>query len=588
MPIARKLERDAGCIAGVSAQRPVTCAACRNTPVGSCCGRLAWPQLGWSPEVWLTACGGPSPSAAPPARTAPATTAAATATVGSEPAAKPPPATIQPTQQSAAGTPKKGGILKIALNQEANTIDPHKMRDIAGTQIKGMVYSQLMKYGRDLQIQPDLAERWENPDSTTYVFHLRNGVKFHDGADLTANDVVASYERLLDPSIGAPVYVFLKGIASVTARDPTTVVFKLGGPQSTLISAIALSGQYVAQKAKIQANADFETDLVGTGPFKFVSRTPGVETKLERNPAYFVQSQPYLDGISYRPIFDDSARMNALRSGDVDLATYVTWAAMSEFNQYPQLALQSQTAGGYVQLDLRLDKPPLDNVKVRQAISYAIDREALIKTATSGRGQACFGGPIPPWMWAYDKDLENLYKYDPDKAKQLLQEAGAQGATVEITTWPTDTELFGRPSVVVATYLKQAGLNTVLKPVSNAEWAQTRVDGAYQVLVNGNLYSIPDPDFVGTLWENGSTITKANRFSDPQIDAWLQQARTISDQSQRKALYDQVQARAMEQVPTVFLFYREQGDGTQKDVQGYQFLGSSGAFNTLPETWLDR
>jgi peptide/nickel transport system substrate-binding protein len=541
----------------------------------------------------LAACGGaatpavPAPTSAPPtvgaatsAPAAPATTPAAAAAVASTPASAATTAASRPV--------KKGGTLKIALNQEANTVDPHKSRDIAGTHIKGMVYSQLLKYGRDLQVQPDLAERYDNPDPTTYVFHLRQGVMFHDGAPLTADDVVASYERLLDPSIGAPVYVFIKNIASVSAPDAATVEFKLNGPQATFIPAMALAGQYIAQKKKIQANVDFESDLVGTGPFKFVSRSPGVETKVERNPSYFVQGLPYLDGISYRPIFDDSARMNALKSGDADLATYVTWAAMSEFDQYPQLALQSQKAGGYVELDLRVDQPPLDNPKVRQAISYAIDRDALIKTATSGRGEPCFGGPIPSWMWAHDADLENLYRYDPNKAKQLLQDAGAQGATIEFTTWPTDTELFGRPSVVVAQYLKQVGLNAVLKPVPNAEWAQARAEGTYQALVNGNLYSIPDPDFVGTLWEKGSNITKANRFSDPQIDSWLQQARTLGDQNQRKALYDQIQARAMDQVPTVFLFYREQGDGTQKDVQGYQFLGNPGAFNMLPETWLDR
>jgi peptide/nickel transport system substrate-binding protein len=542
----------------------------------------------------LAACGGAGTPVAPAPTTGPATVAAPTSAPAAPAAATGAAAAPASAPTAAAAgatstkTPKRGGILKIALNQEANTVDPHKSRDIAGTHIKGMVYSQLLKYGRDLQIQPDLAERYDNPDPTTFVFSLRKGVKFHDGSDLTADDVVASYERLLDPSIGSPVYVFLKGIDKVTARDPNTVEFKLSGPQATFIPALALAGNYIAQKRKIEAKVDFETDLVGTGPFKFTSRTPAVETRVERNPNYFVQGQPYLDGISYRPIFDDPARMNALKSGDVDLATYVTWAAMSQFDQTPQLTLQSQKAGGYVQIDLRVDQAPLDNPKLRQAISYAIDRDALIKTATSGRGEACFGGPIPSWMWAYDKDLENLYRYDPNKAKQLIQEAGAQGATIELTTWPTDTELFGRPSVVVATYLKQVGLNAVLKPVSNAEWAQARAEGTYQALVNGNLYSIPDPDFVGTIWEKGSNITKANRFSDPEIDGWLQQARTLTDQAQRKALYDKVQAKALDQVPTIILFYREQGDGTHKDIQGYQFLGNPGAFNMLPETWLDR
>ncbi|HEV7666054.1 MAG TPA: ABC transporter substrate-binding protein, partial [Chloroflexota bacterium] len=364
----------------------------------------------------LAACGSPAPQAASAPTTAPAT-APTVAPVAAAPTSAPASA-AKPTAASSAATapsgktPKRGGVLKIALNQEANTVDPHKSRDIAGTHIKGMIYSQLVKYGRDLQIQPDLAERYDNPDPLTYVFTLRQGVKFHDGADLTVDDVIASYERLLDPSIGAPVYTFIKGIDTMTARDANTVEFKIKAPQANFLASMALAGNFIAQKQKIKANADFETDLVGTGPFKFVSRTPGVETKVERNPNYFMPGLPYLDGIAYRPVFDDPARMNALKSGDVDLSTYITWAAMGDIEQSSSLTLQSQKAGGYVELDLRVDRAPLDNPKLRQAINYAIDRDALIKTATSGRGQPCYGGPIPPWMPAYNKDLENLYRFD--------------------------------------------------------------------------------------------------------------------------------------------------------------------------------
>jgi peptide/nickel transport system substrate-binding protein len=226
----------------------------------------------------LAACGSPAPQTSPPATTAPAAIAPAARTTAPATGAAAP--TSAPAAAVAAGgkTPKRGGILKIALNQEANTVDPHKSRDIAGTHIKGMIYSQLIKYGRDLQIQPDLAERHEMVDPTTYVFYLRKGVKFHDGADLTTDDVIASYERLLTPSIGSPVYVFIKSIDKITARDPNTLEFKLKTPQANFIESMALSGNFIAQKQKITAGVDFETDLVGTGPFKFTSRTPGVET----------------------------------------------------------------------------------------------------------------------------------------------------------------------------------------------------------------------------------------------------------------------------------------------------------------------
>jgi peptide/nickel transport system substrate-binding protein len=527
-------------------------------------------SVGLVAEGLLTTCRSPTPPAAPPATTAPATTAAPTANAGSAPLAKPTVPASEPTQQPAAGTPKQGGILKIALNQEANTVDPHKQRDIAGTHIKGMVYSQLIKYGRDLEIQPDLAERWENPDSATYVFHLRRGVKFHDGADLTADDVVASYERLLDPSIGAPVYVFIKNISSVTARDPNTVVFKLGGPQATFIPALALAGQYIAQKAKVQANANFETDLVGTGPFRFVSRTPGVETKLERNLRYFVQSRPFLDGLSYRPIFDDSARMNALRSGDVDLATYVTWAAMSEFNQYPQLALHSQTAGGYVQLDLRVDQPPLDNVKVRQAMSYAINYDQIIQELIQGKGRR-LRGPLAFGMEGYDENLKG-YDYDPAKAKQLLADAGL-GSGFDLTLTYSSQGAPGADDVAQAAQsnLGDVGIRVKIEKVAEPT-RRERIDKSDFVWsVGGWTPPLPTPPWTMDKWylSDNRGLNRAF-YSNPKVDELVKQAPTILDAQKRIDTYRQAQNIMVDEAPYILFYQANQILGMRDNIQGFE------------------
>jgi peptide/nickel transport system substrate-binding protein len=556
----------------------------------------------------LAACGAqPTAPAAPPTSAAPkpteaakpaapaaAPTQAAPAALQPTPkpvvtaAAAPPTSAVAPTAVAADKPVKRGGILKMGINQESATIDPHKSRDIAGTQIKGLVYSQLLKYYKGRQLVPDLADKYETVDETTYVFTLKKGIKFHDGADLTSADVKASYDRILDPATGAVVYPFLKNIQSVTPKDDFTIEFKLNSPQATFLAAMGLTGNYIAQKKKIEANVNFEEDVVGTGPFKFKSRTIQVESQVEKNPNYFMPDRPYLDGVILRPIFDDAARMNALYAGDVDIVTYVNWASMGQVEQNPKYILQSNKEDGFVMIEFRVDQPPFDNVKLRQAISHGIDRDAIIKTATSGRGKPCYGGIIPSWMWGYSKELEETYKYNPDKAKQLVKEAGAEGKKIELTTWPPDTELFGRPSVIVANQLKQIGLEITLRPQATAEWSATRASGAYQMFTDGNLYSVPDPDFLSEYVGTGGRIPNANKFSDKEIDGWLDEARKISDQAKRIPLYTNVQKKMLDLVPIAFLFYREQGEATQADVKGYDYLGSLGANNALLETWLDR
>lgn len=481
-----------------------------------------------------------------------------------------------------------GGTLTVGLNQESVTIDPHLSRDAAGSQIKGLIYSQLIKYYYDREIVPDLAESYEAVDDLTYVFTLRQGVLFSDGAELTSADVVASYERILDPDAGAYMFPFLTPLESVTAPDPYTVEFKLSTPFTAFIPTLALPGNSIAQKAKIDAGVDFQTDVVGSGPFMLASRTEGVETRLVKNPQYFLEGLPYLDEIVFRPIFDDPARMNALFSGDVDLITYVNWATMGRIADDPQYILQSNPADGFVMIEFRVDQPPFDDVRLRQAVSHAINRDAIIATATSGRGAANSGGLIPPWMAGYDPSLGEKYGYNPERARELIQEAGAEGLEIEYTSWPPDTELFGRPSVVVANQLQEVGLNVTLRPQPVAEWQQTRAEGTYQMFMDGNLYSLGDPDFLTAYLQTGARIPTANRFSDAEIDAWLDEARGMPDGEERLAIYNQIEARALDLMPVCPLFYREQGEASQNFVQGHQYIGSLGYTNTLLETWLDR
>lgn len=528
----------------------------------------------------LAACGGDSEPAGTEAPAGGSSTTPAS-TSGGQTAA---------TTAGGAGEPKRGGTLKMTINTEARTLDPHGSRNIAGNQIKTLIYSQLLKYYYDREVVPDLAEEYEaSDDGTSYVFTLRQGVKFHDGAALTAEDVKASYERILNPEVGSRVFVHLRGIEEVIARDDVTVEFRLKEPQSSFIRAVALPDNCIAQKKKIDAQVDFETDVVGTGPFKLASRSIDVATTLERNPDYFLSDLPYLDGVEFRPLEEDSARMNTLFSGDADIVTYINWATMNEIEQNESYILQSNKEDGFVMITFRVDRPPFDNQALRQAISYAIDRAAIIATAASGRGQACFGGIIPSWMQPYySEELANKYAYDIEKAKELLAEAGGEDIEIEFRTAPPDDELFGRPAVVVTDYLKQAGFNIKVRLQTIAEETEAKETGNYQMMIDGSLFDLPDPDFLSTYYATGGRIPAANRFSDQEIDDWLLEGRQESDENARVPIYENVQAKALDLEPICWLFYREQGEAMQSDVQGYQYLGNAGNTNALLETWLDR
>jgi ABC-type transport system substrate-binding protein len=484
--------------------------------------------------------------------------------------------------------PKKGGILRAGVNQDALSLDPHKHKNIVETYFKSMVYSSLLKFKENFEPELDLAERYQEVDSITYVFYLRKGVKFHNGDELTAEDVKASHERLLDPANAAMSYVYLKNIDKITVKDPYTVEFKLKNPQATFIAAMALPSNYIAQKKLIEKpGVNFETEVVGTGPFKFASRTVGVETRVERNPNYFLSGYPYLDEVRMRPIADDPARMNALRAGDVDLVTFVPWADQGALETDPKFTLATLKEGGYVHIEFMVAQPPMDNVKLRQAINYAIDREAIVKTAASGRGKPCYGSPIASWSWAYNREVENTYKYNPEKAKQLIQEAGAQGLKLELVTWPVDTELFGRPSVVVANNLKAVGLDVTLKPVALAEWSDIHAKSTYQMEMYGSTYNFPDPDFISNFYGSGGANSSSTKFADKEMEEWLIQARAITDRVKRKELYDKVVKKGLELAPYAILFYREQGEALYKYVQGYDQIMSA-SFNSMMKVWIDK
>ncbi|HWU37617.1 MAG TPA: ABC transporter substrate-binding protein, partial [Candidatus Acidoferrum sp.] len=381
--------------------------------------------------------------------------------------------------------PKEGGILRYGLSTDPPHLDPHVDSGGASSLVKGTIYSLLVRLNEKMEIVPDLAESWERPDNLIWIFRLRRNVKWHDGTNCTSADVKASMDRILDPKTGAWARGDLRYVQRIEAPDPLTVRFVLSRPDAALLATLAFANSLIAQKALIDRGADLKNQVIGTGPFKLASRQPGVQVRLVRNESYYLRERIHLDGITFMAYPDDTSRTSALRTGAVDIIDYVPWKDMSILEADRKLTLYSDREGAHMYLLMGVDKAPLDNPKVRQAINLAVDRQAVLDTIFFGRGRVLGGLPIPEWMFIYSPDRQNVYGQNLDKAKQLLAEAGHPKG-FKITLLSTTTYAMHKNTAeVVHANLRRIGIDVEL---DMPEWATTiagRNKGDFEMCVNG-------------------------------------------------------------------------------------------------------
>ena len=486
--------------------------------------------------------------------------------------------------------PKKGEILRYGLSTDPPHLDPHVDSGGASSLVKGTIYSLLVRLNHRMEILPDLAESWERPDDVTFVFHLRKNVKWHDGTDLTSADVKASMDRILDPKTGAWARGDLRNVQKIETPDPYTVKFLLSRPDAALLPTLAFCNSLIAQKALIEKGADLRNQIVGSGPFKVVERQPGVKTVLARNENYYLPERIYLDGITFFPYPDDTSRTWALRTGSVDIIDYVPWKDMMTIEADRKLALYSDKEGAHMYLMMGVDKPPLNHPKVRQAINYAIDRQAVLDAVFFGRGRLLGGLPVPQWMFIYSPDRQNVYNLDLAKAKQLLSEAGYPNG-FKITLLSTTTYAMHKStSEVVQASLRKIGIDVQL---DMPEWATTiarRNKGDFDMCMNGTGVDTADPSyFLDQYYYSQGPYTRPCRFSDKQVDDALEKARATYDAEARKKIYRTIEPRLLELSPYAWICTREQSEATQAYVQNYvKVPGARSTQHKVVEVWLNK
>src|SRR6266545_7447388 len=316
-------------------------------------------------------------------------------------ACAPTPATPGPS--ASASGPKKGGTLILARAGEVTNLDPHKVPAFTSARVFELVYSYLMRLDENLAVQPDLAESMPtvSPDGKTVTIKIRSGVKFHNGDALTSADVKYTFDRIIDAKNAAVARSFFGDVDTITAPDATTVVFNLKTPNAALIAYMAHPNTGIVSKKIGEANADLskKETAIGSGPFKLVEWVPDNFMRFDANKDYYVSGQPYLDGVRINVIPDETGLTAALRTKAADMAIIADAKVARTLRNESGITLSAKPSLSYNLLFLNTKRKPLDNLKVRQAIAYAIDRKAIIDAVAFGEGEVT--GPIAPALTNY-------------------------------------------------------------------------------------------------------------------------------------------------------------------------------------------
>jgi len=491
---------------------------------------------------------------------------------------------VTATPEPEAG-PQKGGTLLIGKARESVGLDPHLVTARSSFEIIHQVYSQLIDLDDDYAPAPELAESWENPDDTTFIFHLRQGVKFHNGREVVAADVKYSYERITNPDVGSPWATQLELIDTIETPDDYTVVIKLKEPFGAFMSTIASAWAAIVPQEEVEANGDLQRVMVGTGPFMLDEYVEETRTVLKANPDYF-DGPPMVDGITYLIIPDEAARLAALRTGEIHLsamadATSAGLAARSE-----GVSVVSQQTTDYYLLGINCQREPFTDVRVRQALSLVIDRQAVVNSVFFGEGMV--SGPIVPTLGDWAVPLDELPYYEPDieQAKALLAEAGyPDGFETTITASPRFPQ-FTSIALVLQNQLKKVGIQATLDQVEWGTFITKWKERDYDTFVSYNgSGNDPDRALYPMLHTGGSV--NAFQFSDEGIDALLETARTTVDREERIAAYRQATLKIAEQVPLIFLNTRTEYVAVRDEVHDF-VLSPVDTYRSLKTVWLEQ
>lgn len=475
------------------------------------------------------------------------------------------------TEDVAPAMPEEA-ILIAAQGSEPDQLDPHMTSAYASFQVLENVYDTLVQPGDDLSMEPALAESWEiSDDNLTWTFTLRDGVTFHNGRELVADDVVYSFQRIIDEGLNGWRF---GSVESVTAPDDDTVVITLTQPSPNLLVSIGgFKGMAIVARETVE-DGSISTQPVGTGPFRFVSQSPDEGIILEANPDYWRAGEglPLLDGIQFVQIPDAGTKLTALRTGEVHWIDAVPPQDIASLEAEDGITVGRVPGGDYHYFALNQNREPFDDVRVRQAMATAINRDEIAEAAQFGAATANQTA-IPASNAAWYFDYAPYTPGDGDSAEDLLDEAGVSDLTVDFLVTSDFPETVTQAQVIAA-QLAPVGITVEITDVEFSTWLDMQGNGEFDAFMLSWIGNI-DPDDFYYAQHHSEGGFNFQGYSNSEVDDLLDRARVETDQAARKDLYDQAAEMIVDDASYIYLYNPDNINAWREEVGGYMTRGDN-------------
>jgi peptide/nickel transport system substrate-binding protein len=465
---------------------------------------------------------------------------------------------------SEAAGPADGELVEFALSGNPNTLDPHATSGTLTFQVIRSVYDTLYEPDRDGRIVPALAERYEvSADNTEWTFYLREEVRFHNGDELTAADVEATFGRLLSDELDSPNADEFASVRNVRATGEYEVVFELDEPYAPLLASLASGWGAILPASLIEEGHNFGAAPVGTGPFRLDEWVRDNRIVLERNEDYWMEDHPKVDGVIINIITEPSVQLQGLLTGRLHIIDTVIAEEIDRINENPDTFVDERLSGLVMVVALNTARPELSDVRVRQAISQAIDKQAVL--------DATYGGGVPiasfvDYTDPYYVDYTDLLPYDPEQARSRLSEIGFEQDEPLVMTVPQNYQAHVDAGQIYQEMLESVGLDVELQLVDWSTWlSDVYGAGNFDLTVIGHTGKL-DPD--GRLAGYGTEATYVNWVNE-EADRLIREARRTTGFEARRELYARVFEIMAREVPHVYVGTNYRLIGMRTNVSGF-------------------
>jgi peptide/nickel transport system substrate-binding protein len=481
-----------------------------------------------------------------------------------------------------ADTPVRGGVLQVGLADDPPELDPHLTSSNASRTVLHNIFATLVEVDENLQIQPELAERWDvSEDGRIYTFQLRAGVTFHDGSPFDAEAVAYNFARMRNTEFGSARAGELSFVEEVTVDGPLQVTVQLSQPFGAFLPALASwSGMMVSPAAAEEHGRDFGQVLVGAGPFRFVERIRDDRLVLERFDGYFKDGLPYLDRVVYRPFVDAEARIVNLETGSIHIINTVPGRAVSRLQQNDAINMSIVGGLGFRGIWVNVTSDELGDRQRRAALSACIDRRTVV-SAVFGDAAVPAIGPFSPATWVVDSPDEAPQR-DLDAARALLAEAGVpNGFSFPLLITPDDESI--RVASIYAAMCSEVGIDIQLQQVEFGT-ILSRMREANYAAAQIELSPRNDPDLSSHPWFHSRGGVNFSHYASDEMDRILDAARAGVDQAERRALYREALDLFNTDFPYIFVYHLQEMKAYRTELQGYRHIPDS--MMRFEDVWL--